>query len=108
VRLADFLADGNHDPPPADHRADPQRQRHAQLDPEGDVLDWLAEVFAQGLQKLAGLFGEPNRPLGLLQTGEILLEPQQPGSELQALFAGQFLEAADGLAVPEQQLLHSG
>ena len=38
MRLADLLADGDDDALPADHGAQPERDRHRDLDPERDEL----------------------------------------------------------------------
>ncbi|PAV68272.1 hypothetical protein WR25_10641 [Diploscapter pachys] len=49
VGLADPFADGDNDPPPADHRAEAQRDRDGDLHPERDVARALFQPAAIGL-----------------------------------------------------------
>ena len=48
VGLADLFADGDDDALPADHRAETERDRHADLDPERNELGRAIELLLEG------------------------------------------------------------
>jgi hypothetical protein len=58
VLLADFLRHRHRDPFVPNRRADPQRQRHANDDPRGHVLDRLAEAIDVRDDRLADSRGD--------------------------------------------------
>ena len=55
VVLADLLADGDDDPLPAEHRAEPEAQRHPPLHPFGNILDRLGELAGESLEDLPSI-----------------------------------------------------
>ena len=55
--LADLLANRDHDPLPAHHRAQAEAQSDTHLHPLGHILDGLREFAGQAEQNLAAVFG---------------------------------------------------
>ena len=91
--LADLLADGDDDPLPAEHRAEPEAQRHAPLHPFRDVFNRLGELASEALEDLPPVFRD--------LVAELPHERPHRGAELDklraespAIVAREFLEIA--------------
>ncbi|MNC77161.1 hypothetical protein D3C75_1290530 [compost metagenome] len=50
MTFADFLTNGDHDAPPADHGAQPQSNSYHHLDPERNKAGGAVQIAFQGVQ----------------------------------------------------------
>ena len=91
MRLSNFLADGDHDPLPADHRSDAQTQRDHELHPDGNELGHSVELLFVVAQ-LFGVAGGGERLVGFRQFADRFSNQVTFGTQVFPLSVGELVE----------------
>lgn len=83
MRLADSLADGDHDTLPTNHRSEPEEKRYGNLHPNGDVVRRRIELAMVGVERLhVALVGQTIQSLNFRERGRHLIDVTAQGAAL--------------------------